>query len=322
MSEPLQVMAGVLLDGDGRVLLAQRPPGKHLAGSWEFPGGKRETGETPPAALARELREELGIELDPAGVSPLIRVPWLYGERALLLDAWRVAGWLGTPESLEGQALKWCLPTQVDPRVLAPADRPILQALRLPERYPITPAEVSPQAAELWSSRLLEAIASGARLLQLRLPLWPQARVRELAAALLPQARRHGAQLLLNADIEGARRLGEGVGVQLKQGQLAALGERPLPWHQPVGASCHDAAGLALARRIEADFATLSPVAATATHPQTRPLGWATFEALVDAAALPVYALGGMQPQDVARARMHGAQGVSGIRGFWPAAAP
>lgn len=315
-------MAGVLLDGAGRVLLAQRPPGKHLAGSWEFPGGKREPGETPPAALARELREELGIELDPASVSPLIRVPWAYGARALVLDAWRVARWQGMPASLEGQALQWCSPAQVDPRILAPADRPILQALRLPARYPITPAEVPPEAGELWLTRLHEAIASGERLLQLRLPLWPQARVRELAAAMLPQARRHGAQLLLNADIEGARQLGEGVGVQLKDGQLAALDARPLPWHQPVGASCHDAAGLALAARIDADFATLSPVHATATHPDARPLGWAAFETWVDAAALPVYALGGMRAEDAERARSHGAQGVAGIRGFWPVVGP
>jgi mutator protein MutT len=123
----MHVMAGVLLDAHGRVLLAQRPPGKHLAGLWEFPGGKREPGETPLAALRRELKEELGVEIEPG--SPLVCVPWRYGERELLLDAWWIARWLGTPAPLEGQALQWREPSLIDPELLTPADGPILQAL-------------------------------------------------------------------------------------------------------------------------------------------------------------------------------------------------
>ena len=124
----MHVMAGLLLDGRGRVLLAQRPAGKHLAGFWEFPGGKLEAGETPLAALARELCEELGIELRQA--EPLIRVPWQYDERELLLDAWRVLSWRGEPRSLEAQPLQWVLPASIDPMILAPADRVILAELR------------------------------------------------------------------------------------------------------------------------------------------------------------------------------------------------
>jgi 8-oxo-dGTP diphosphatase len=126
----MHVMAGVLLDGTGRVLLAQRPAGKHLAGFWEFPGGKREAGETPLAALARELLEELGIHVRSA--EALIRLPWRYGDRELLLDAWRVSSWRGEPRSLEAQPLQWLLPARVDPMILAPADRVILAELRGP----------------------------------------------------------------------------------------------------------------------------------------------------------------------------------------------
>lgn len=126
----MHVMAGALLDAAGRVLLAQRPPGKHLAGMWEFPGGKLEEGESPRAGLARELREELAIEIDVQSSVPLVQVPWRYGDRALLLDAWRVCRWQGIARSMEGQALEWRLPDDVDPDALAPADRIILQALR------------------------------------------------------------------------------------------------------------------------------------------------------------------------------------------------
>ena len=125
----LHVMAGVLCDPAGRVLLAQRPPGKHLAGMWEFPGGKLEPGESPVHGLARELREELGIRLDTASAAPLVQVPWRYGECDLLLDAWRVNRWQGTPRPLEDQALQWLLPRAIEPRMLAPADRLILRAL-------------------------------------------------------------------------------------------------------------------------------------------------------------------------------------------------
>jgi 8-oxo-dGTP diphosphatase len=119
----MHVMAGVLRDDCGRVLLAQRPVGKQLAGMWEFPGGKIEAGESPEAALARELAEELGVVVLHA--TPLIQVPY----QALLLDAWMVDQWDGEPRSLEDQALQWLLPAQIDPAILTPADGPILQAL-------------------------------------------------------------------------------------------------------------------------------------------------------------------------------------------------
>ena len=124
----LHVMAGLLLREDGCVLLAQRPPGKHMSGLWEFPGGKLEPGELPAQALARELLEELGITVMQA--TPMLCVEWQQSRPALQLDAWLVPQWQGIPQSLEGQALQWCLPAQVDPAILTPADRPLLEALR------------------------------------------------------------------------------------------------------------------------------------------------------------------------------------------------
>ena len=308
-------MAGILRDANGRVLLAQRPPGKHLAGMWEFPGGKVEPGESPWHALVRELREELGVDVE-AG-KPLIRIPWRYEKGELSLDAWLVERWEGEPASLEGQALQWALPHDVDLSILAPADRPILQALRLPPRYAITPADVPQADWDIWRERVAIDVAQGTRLIQLRLPLWSRQAVRELAAALRPLARSHGAWIMLNEDIDGAGQLGGGVGVHLKSTQLHACTERPLPLHQLIGASCHDASELALASALSLDFATLSPVMATASHPGAQGIGWEHFEVLAMSASLPVFALGGVSPADLDRACRCGAQGVAGIRGFW-----
>lgn len=307
----MHVVAGVLVDGNGRILIAQRPPGKHLAGMWEFPGGKREPGETSVAALERELDEELGIVVDPASFEPLIRVPWRYAERDMLLEAMLVRAWTGEPAALDAAAIAWHEPHGIDPALLAPADRPILAALRLPSHYAISPPGASPDEAAAW---VVAALARGERLLQLRLPGLPVETVRALAAQVLPEVRRCGGQLLLSRDIEGALTLG--TGVHLAAAQLGELAQRPLPLSVTVAASCHDAGELERACRLGCDVATLSPVLATASHPDAEPLGWPRFARLAEAASLPVYALGGLGPQDVAEARMHAAQGVAGIRGF------
>jgi 8-oxo-dGTP diphosphatase len=126
----IHVMAGVLSDDRGRVLIAQRPAGKHLAGRWEFPGGKLAEGEAPVVGLRRELAEELGVTLGAA--EPLIRLRHDYHDRRVLLDVWRVTGYSGAPRGLDGQALDWVTPDDLPGIDLLEADRPIITALRLP----------------------------------------------------------------------------------------------------------------------------------------------------------------------------------------------
>jgi 8-oxo-dGTP diphosphatase len=134
-------MAGVLCDTHGRVLLCERPVGKHLAGLWEFPGGKLEPGESPAEGLARELHEELGIHV--LSCTPFVVLPWRYDALSLLLDTWRVHAWEGTARSVEGQALRWCLPNAVDVTQLAPADQHILHRLLDTAADPAAPAGTS-----------------------------------------------------------------------------------------------------------------------------------------------------------------------------------
>mgnify|MGYP001170120993 FL=1 len=309
----LRVAAGLLFDSGDRVLLAQRPHGREDAGLWEFPGGKLEAGETAYQALRRELSEELDIDI--RGGEPLIRVPQRQSRRLLWLEAIEVREWRGEPRGLEGQALRWVRPEDIDPAALPAADRPILACLRQPALYWISPEAVAqPAAFEAWFAA---AHAAGAQRLQLRVPaLGAEARA-ELARRAAERARALGIELLLNArcdeDLELAAALG--CGVQLSRTLLMRLaGRPPLP---RVGASCHDPVSLRRAESLGCDFALLSPVLPTRSHPGAPALGWPGFSALRAFTALPVYALGGVGPADLAAARMAGAQGVAGIRGFF-----
>jgi 8-oxo-dGTP diphosphatase len=129
----IHVVAAAVIDATGRVLIAQRPKGKHLAGGWEFPGGKLEPGEERVAGLARELREELGIIMATTP-RPLIRVRHAYPSREVLLDIWVVKRFSGEPRGLDGQSLRWCTQDELAATELLPADKPIVAALRLPEQ--------------------------------------------------------------------------------------------------------------------------------------------------------------------------------------------
>ncbi len=126
------MVAGAVIDAEDRVLIAQRPPGKHLAGGWEFPGGKLRPGEDRRVGLARELREEIGIEI--RAPRPLLRLRHTYPFGQVSLDVWVVRHYLGEPQALDAQALRWCTQTELESTELLPADKPIIAALRLPER--------------------------------------------------------------------------------------------------------------------------------------------------------------------------------------------
>ncbi len=126
----LLVAAVALLDGQGRVLLAQRPAGKSMAGLWEFPGGKVEPGEQPEAALCREVQEELGIVVVPADLSPLSFASHAYEQFHLLMPLWACRQWQGTPHPREGQALAWVSADALDTYPMPPADIPLIPALR------------------------------------------------------------------------------------------------------------------------------------------------------------------------------------------------
>ncbi len=311
---PVPVAVGVITDSDGRFLVARRAAGKPWAGLWEFPGGKREAGESRWQALARELHEELGIAAQ-AGV-PLIRLQSpADGAQSVVLDVWRVTAFSGTPSGREGQALMWVTLDELDTLPMPPANRIIRRAGRLPDRYLITPP--GPMPLELLVDALLRAVVQGVRLIQVRRPRASDADLAALAEALAPVRRAQGVTLLLNGAPAQAHALGYD-GVHLSGARLAAMTTRPLDpgW---IAASCHGPADLARASALALDFAVLSPVRPTPDHAAATPLGWRRWARLVRDAGLPVYALGGVGTADLSCARQLGGQGIAAIRDLWPA---
>ncbi len=125
----LLVVAVALIDADRRVLIAQRPPGKNMAGLWEFPGGKVEPGESPEAALIRELEEELGISTKTACLAPLSFTSHSYDNFHLLMPLYACRKWQGVPEPREHTALKWVRPQHLRDYPMPPADEPLIAAL-------------------------------------------------------------------------------------------------------------------------------------------------------------------------------------------------
>ncbi|NCA68560.1 MAG: Nudix family hydrolase [Sphingobacteriia bacterium] len=306
-------MVGALQDAAGQVLTTRRADHLHQGGLWEFPGGKLEPGECPEDGLVRELSEELGITVRSS--QPLIRIRHDYGDRRVLLDVRRVQAYEGRPRGLEGQPLAWQHPEAMDPARFPAADRPIILALRLAPIMLITGPD--PRQDAVFLARLDRAIASGARLVQLRAHELDHSAYARLARRAFELCTQGGAKLLLNRAPEQCRDLPRH-GLHLSSTALAGFTERPGQAGELVGASCHDASELRRAQALGLDYALLSPVQWTASHPDARPLGWSGFAELVETASLPVYALGGLRPADLDLAIENGAQGIASIRGLWP----
>lgn len=309
---PIDVAAAVVRRPDGRVLLAERPPGKPWAGYWEFPGGKIEPGEQPLAALARELYEELGIELEAA--TPWITFVYAYPEKSVRLHFFRVHRWHGTPHGREGQRLAWENPDAATVSPLLPANARILQALNLPSLYAITQA--GKLGVEEFMRRLRAALDGGVRLVQVREREMRPEEFDRFARRVVDVAHPYGARVLVNGDAAAANRAGAD-GVHVQGNQLLRLEAAPGKFW---AASCHDARELERAAALGASFVVLSPVLPTASHPGEPGLGWEKFAALIRDYPLPVYALGGMQLELLDTARRHGAHGVALLSGIWRAA--
>ena len=307
--------AAVIRGTDGKILIARRADTQHQGGLWEFPGGKVEAGESVEAALGRELKEELGIVVEAA--RPLIKVQHDYPDKHVLLDVWEVSAFSGEPHGAEGQPLAWVSPRELADYAFPEANQPIVAAARLSDQYLITPDEL--EAPQLLRG-IQKAVAGGIKLVQLRAPNGYDPKYRDLAVDATGLCAGK-AQLMLKGPLEW---LGDfpSAGWHLTAAQLRKYAPkgRPLAKDRWLAASCHNAEELALAEQMDVDFVTLSPVLPTLTHPDAQPLGWEQAQQLIASFGKPVFLLGGLGPDDRQQAWDIGAQGVAGIRAFWPEA--
>ncbi len=311
----IHVVAGAIINDLGEVFIALRPKGKHVGGLWEFPGGKVELGEVAKDALARELYEELGIQVRAA--RPLITIKHHYPDKSVCLDVWCVTKFDGVPHGKEGQEVTWWPVSQLRQKAFPAANEAIIDALLLPECYLITPEPDPLECDAVFLAALDRALTTNnIRLIQFRAKSLPEEKYRNLAQQVIARCQQSGVKVLLNSPPSLALALGAD-GVHLSSDRLMAMVDRPLGAGLLCAASCHSADELAQAQKCGLDFVVLGAVQTTRSHPGRAALGWPQAERLISDAAVPVFALGGLSGDDLEQAWLCGAQGVAAISAFW-----
>lgn len=316
MSDIVHVAVAVIINKDDEVCISLRHQNSHQGGLWEFPGGKIEADETVEQALAREIKEEL--DLDIVSSRPLITVSHEYHDKKVCLHVKRVLSYRGQATGVEGQTVKWLSLEQLAEHDFPAANASIIKALQLPDRYLITGKFLD---EEDFLTKLGAALNDNIRLVQLRLK--PGDISAEKAPALIQRVSALCAQaeakLLFNIPREYLKSVDLASvvfdGFHADSKTLSSLSQRPDG--RLFSASCHNQDELRKAIKLNADFAVLSPVQKTASHPDMKAMGWQKFSALLEMCPMPVYALGGVSADDIAEAWKHGAQGVAAISAFW-----
>lgn len=309
--KPVHVAVAVIEHADSRILIAKRPDHVHMGGYWEFPGGKVEPDESVFAALQREVMEELALQVQAA--EPLIRIPFRYPDKSVLLDVWRVTGFSGVARPAENQELCWVPPAELAQYRFPPANAAILTALRLPRRLLITGPFQTFAECLLRIQRAVES--QGITAVQLRAHHLSGNDYRNLAQQVLDYSRVAGIQLFLNSVPE--QWMAGIAGVHLAARQWQSYAARPVADDVLLGVSCHDRDELVQALSLGVDYVTFSPVRHTGSHPGVAAKGWEILAQFVDACPVPVYALGGMQDDDLAMALRCGAHGIAAISAWW-----
>ena len=351
----VEVAAAVLQRLDGTFLLAQRPANKIWPGYWEFPGGKIEHGETPRHALIRELREELGIEVETA--YPWVTRIFTYPHATVRLNFFRVTEWSGELHPHEGQQFAWqCVsdicpfqgnsissfPRKREPSLIKPLDGRSSKLAtsdsfsRMRGNDGITVSPILPanapilRALELPSLYAISNVAElGVEEFMRRLEdaLHNGLRLVQLREKNLSRTEMRALSLrvveLAHAHdaqvlINGDVELAQEVGadgIHFTSTQLAAL--RECPAIPWCAVSCHNKGELQRAEELGLDFAVLGPVLPTQSHPGAAHLGWKTFWKIAAGSSIPVYALGGLCSDDLETAWQHGAHGVALLRQAW-----
>lgn len=308
-SSQLNVAVGLIVR-DGQVLIAWRDSSKHQGGRYEFSGGKVDAGESVPTALARELAEELAIQVQTSRF--VRRLHYRYPEKTVCLHVYRVDQFSGEPHGAEGQPVKWVAPAELWQYQFPDANRPILRAAQLPDLYTISHDVSAFDSPEQWLDYHTQNVAPNA---------WLYVRVPTLAPDAQPaliqqlQQQRPDLKLVVSAVLYELNL--PVAGYHLRHADLAVY--TALPHHderQLWFSSVHDAASIQAADALGVDAMLLGAVLPTASHPEQAGMGWEVFAQLTSMSNCPVYALGGQSAATLATAQQHAGYGVAGIRGM------
>lgn len=312
----IHVAVGVIYnETQDSVLIARRGEHQHLGGYWEFPGGKLHPGETTSQALQRELQEELGIHVQTT--TPLMQVNHTYSDKQVLLDIYTVQKWQGIAQGLEQQEIKWVDLHKLKHVNFPAANRRIVTRLLLPDIYVIS----RPENPDINTISKIINECKHLPMMQLRLENNNYDYLTNIINRIQENNIEGNLQLILNGVPEDAERY-HIHGVHLKAQRLFEYAFRPLSGDYILGASCHNEVELEQAQNLDVDYVFISPVKHTATHPDRDPLGWQAFKRLCAKSSKPVYALGGMQPVDLAVARQNGAKGIAMKEAVWNSSDP
>lgn len=311
----VHVAVAVVNDNNGNILITKRPAAAHQGGLWEFPGGKVEQAETAIQALKRELFEEIGITV--ILTSPLIRIHYDYDDKSVLLDVWSVDEFTGRAYGKERQEMRWISKEDFSLYDFPVANYSILKVIQLPDKYMIT-GDFENENELL--SRISISLENGIKLIQFRAYNLPEKKYFEYAKKIYDLCIKKKSKLLLNTSVKEYKKFKAekfSHGLHLSFNELNSFNSDLLSSGLIISASTHNRTELDLAQNYNLDFVVLSPINNTLSHPNTMALGWKKFGELVEMVNIPVYALGGMNEEDIKIAKYYGGQGISAIREFW-----
>ena len=328
MTVVVHVAVAVILSASGEVCISLRHENAHQGGLWEFPGGKVESNEDVTCALAREVKEELGIDVIQS--RPLITIEHSYVDKKVCLHVHKVTRFKGIAIGAEGQQVKWVNLSQLSEYAFPAANFAIIQALQLPDRYLITGNFFD---LNDFDNKLTNALNKNIKLVQLRLKdgcVKDASQAQKIVEHASNLCQQKNVKLMLNLSEHNLSNVNlsdisfSGFHVDSRTlrtlSSLRAISSRAslsVDKEILLSASCHNMQELMRAEQLKADFVVLSPVQKTASHPEVLPLGWKKFSEMVEKVSVPVYALGGVSESDMPISWSHGAQGVAAISAYW-----
>jgi 8-oxo-dGTP diphosphatase len=313
MSDRVNVAVGIIYNvKKDKVLISKRSSKQHLAGYWEFPGGKIESNENIETALKRELNEELGIIVENA--EPFTTVRYDYPDKQVLLNVWKIYDWTGSPASRENQQISWSNLYDLHRFKFPQANKYIIQSLSLDSMYVISQESYDDYSILLKVAK--DCFKAGMKIFQLRLKNGEDSNKVELVNKLGILAKENNAKLIFNGNPSDITKYSVD-GIHLNSKQLLNYSARPISEDYILGASCHNEEELLQAEKLNVNYAFISPVLITKSHPAQEALGWDKFRTLRDKVNYPVYALGGLCQNDLVIAKSFGAHGIAMISAIW-----